>query len=213
MANTQELKLMKTNQRSLVRYMKPVNAAPIPNPGTQPPWGEPDFPPEGRTARQTDGQTTQNYAQTNKLMHGWTDDLIEKIFKNTIHPETQQPQDNGTPGTKRLDRIPLQEVRMGTRGVFYQGGFCYIYLESGEQPIRCSDTRPNLGSIIRRICAKGYLVGLTYNPGRLLREDNGEFKVLLGNRRTVYMLTIFKDTPAEQMRQPQLFERNQRGEY
>ena len=100
---------------------------------------------------------------------------------------------------------------MGTRGVFYQGGFCYIYLERGEQPIRCSDTRPNLGSIIRRIRTKGYLIHLTLNPTRLLQEDNGKFKILLGNRRTVYMLTIYKDTPAERKRQPKLFERNQRG--
>ena len=103
MANTQELTLMKTNQRSLFRYMKPVNAAPIPNPGTQPPWGEPDFPPEGRTAGQTDGQTTQNYAQTNKRMHGWTDDLIENKSTNIIHSDTQQPHDNGMTDTKRLD--------------------------------------------------------------------------------------------------------------
>ncbi len=88
---------------------------------------------------------------------------------------------------------------MGTRGVFYQGGFCYIYLERGEQPIRCSDTCPNLKSIIRRISKKRYLVGLNYNPGRLLQDD---IKVILGNRRTVYiyMLTIYKDTPAEQVR-------------
>ena len=108
---------------------------------------------------------------------------------------------------------PLPEPRVGTRGVFYQGGFCYIYLDRGEQPIKCLDTRPNLGSIIRRIHTKGYLVGLTYNPGRLLQDNYGNFKVLLGNRRTVYMLTIYKDTPAKQTRQPQLFERNQRGEY
>ena len=73
----------------------------------------------------------------------------------------------------------------------------FIYLERGEQPIRCSDTRPNLKSIIHRISEKGYLDGLNYNPGRLLRDDNGYFKVLLGNRRTVYMLTIYKDTPAK----------------
>ena len=89
---------------------------------------------------------------------------------------------------------PLTEAQVGTRSVFYQGGFCYIYLERGEQPRRCSDTRPNLKSIICRISEKGYLVGLNYNPGRLLRDD---IKVLLGNRRTVYMLTIYKDTPAK----------------
>ena len=36
-ANTQELALKKTNQHSLFRYMKPVNAQPTANPGTQPP--------------------------------------------------------------------------------------------------------------------------------------------------------------------------------
>ncbi len=36
-ANTQELALKKTNQNSLFRYMKPVNARPTANPGTQPP--------------------------------------------------------------------------------------------------------------------------------------------------------------------------------
>jgi len=86
----------------------------------------------------------------------------------------------------------------------------FIYLERGEQPIRCSDTRPNLKSIIRRISEKGYLVGLNYNPGRILRDN---IKVLLGNRCTVYMLTIYKDTPADRARQPRMFERNQRGEY
>jgi hypothetical protein len=95
--------------------------------------------------------------------------------------------------------------------VFYQGGFCYIYLERGEQPIRCSDTRPHLGSIIHRIHAKGYLVHLTLNLTRLLQDDNGEFKVFLGNRSTAYMLTIYADTPAERKRQPKLFERNQKG--
>ena len=69
--------------------------------------------------------------------------------------------------------------------------------ESGEQPIRCLDTRPNLRSIIRRICVKGYIIDLDYNPGRLLRDDNGYFKVFLGNRHTVYMITIIEDTPIE----------------
>jgi hypothetical protein len=36
-ANTQELALKKTNQHSLFRYMKPVNARPTANPGTKPP--------------------------------------------------------------------------------------------------------------------------------------------------------------------------------
>jgi hypothetical protein len=51
------------------------------------------------------------------------------------------------------------------------------------------------------------------NPTRLLQEDNGKFKVFLGNRRTAYMLTIYANTPAERKRQPKLSERNQRGEW
>jgi hypothetical protein len=51
------------------------------------------------------------------------------------------------------------------------------------------------------------------NPTRLLQEDNSKFKVFLGIRRMVYMLTIYEDTPAERKRQPKLFERNQRGEW
>jgi len=114
---------------------------------------------------------------------------------------------------RRSDGKSLPEAQVGTCSVFYQGGFCYIYLERGEQPIMCSDTRPNLRSIIHRICSKGYIVDLDYNPGRLLRDDNGYFKVLLGNWCTVYILTIYEDTPAKRAWQPRTFERNQRGEY
>ena len=103
MSNTQELNLMKTNQRFLFWYMKPVIAAPIPNPGTQPPRGEPDLLPEGRTDGWTDGQTTQNYARTDAQTDGRTDDLIENNSTNIIQPDTQQPHNNGTTGTKRSD--------------------------------------------------------------------------------------------------------------
>ena len=139
--------------------------------------------------------------------------LITRIC-DTSHKQqiTSNPKTMAQQAPRDRTKKPLPEPRVGTRGVFYQGGFCYIYLKRGEQPIRCSDTRPNLRSIIRRIRAKGYLVHLTHNPTRLLQEDNGEFKVLLGNRRTVYMLTIYNDTPAERKRQPKLFERNQRGD-
>ena len=139
--------------------------------------------------------------------------LVTRVC-DTSHKQqiTSEPKTMARQAPRDRVKKPLLEPRVGTRGVFYQGGFCYIYLERGEQPIRCSDTRPNLGSIICRIRAKGYLVRLTHNPTRLLQEDNGEFKVLLGNRRTVYMLTIYNDTPAERKRQPKLFERNQRGD-
>ncbi len=140
--------------------------------------------------------------------------LVTRVC-DTSHKQqiTRNPKTMAQQAPRDRTKKPLPEPRVGTRGVFYQGGFCYIYLERGEQPIRCSDTRPNLGSIIRRIRAKGYLVRLTHNPTRLLREDSGEFKVLLGNRRTVYMLTIYNDTLAERKRQPKLFERNQRGDF
>ena len=69
LANTQELALKKTNQHSLFRYMKPVNAQPTANPGTQPPRGEPDLPPEGRT----DGRTDRPPKTTPGQTHGWTD--------------------------------------------------------------------------------------------------------------------------------------------
>jgi hypothetical protein len=82
---------------------------------------------------------------------------------------------------------PLPEPRTGWRGVVYQGGFTYIYLARGKQPIRCSDNRPNIQSLIRRTVDQEYMVDVDLNPGRLLREDNGHFKVFLGNRQTVYL--------------------------
>jgi hypothetical protein len=41
------------------------------------------------------------------------------------------------------------------------------------------------------------------NPGRLLQDDNGYFKVFLGNRRTVYMITIIEDTPSAVREKPE----------
>ena len=118
--------------------------------------------------------------------------LLIACICDTSHKQqiTSDPKTMAQRAPSDRTKKPLPEPRVGTRDVFYQVGFCYIYLKRGEQPIRCSDTRPNLGSIIRRIRAKGYLVHLMLNPTRLLQEDNGEFKIFLGNRRTVYMLTI-----------------------
>ena len=137
--------------------------------------------------------------QHNKVGKPHTGRNTTSTRPHTSHKQqiTSNPKTMARQAPRDWTENPLPEPRVGTRGVFYQGGFCYIYLDRGEQPIKCLDTRPNLGSIIHRVRAKGYLVGLTYNPGRLLREDNGEFKVLLGNRRTVFMLTIYKDTPAK----------------
>jgi hypothetical protein len=135
-----------------------------------------------------------------------TDDLIENNSTSIIQPDTQQPH-NDTTGTKRSDGKTTSGGSSGyARRVLPRRILLHL-------PIRCSDTRPNLRSIIRRICAKGYIVDIDYKPGRLSRDDNGYFKVFLGNRRTVYMLTIIEDTPAEQAWRPRTFERNQRGEY
>jgi len=106
LANIQELALKKTNQHSLFRYMKPVNAQPTPNPWTQPPREEPYPPPKGRTDGRadgwTDGQTTRNNSQTEARTDRLTDDSTTNNSTNTIQPDTQQPHDNTT-GTKRSD--------------------------------------------------------------------------------------------------------------
>ncbi len=70
MANTQELNLMKTNQCSLFRYMKPVNAAPIPSPGTNPRGENPTSP---QKEGQTDGRTDRPLKTTPGQMHGRMD--------------------------------------------------------------------------------------------------------------------------------------------
>jgi hypothetical protein len=57
------------------------------------------------------------------------------------------------------------------------------------------------------------MVDVDLNRGRLLREDNGHFKVFLGNRRTVYMIAIIEDTPNERSLHRRLWENNTRGEY
>ncbi len=101
------------------------------------------------------------------------------------------------------DHALLHNINMSTlqtmpsrHRVFYQGGFAYIYLEKGEQPIRC------LKSLIRRISTKGYIVDVDSNPGRLLSVNNGHFKVFLGTRRSTYMITIIKDKPIKQAWRP-----------
>ena len=72
--------------------------------------------------------------------------------------------------------------------------------------------QPTQGHNPRRIYTTGYIVGIEHNPGRLSRDNNGYCKVFLGNRSTVYMLTIIEDTPAERAWRTRTFERNQREE-
>jgi hypothetical protein len=151
-------------------------------------------PPQGHFSPEKNQPTQHNKAGKPQIDRSTTSKRPHTSHNQQI---TSNPKTMARRAPRDWTEKPLPEPRVGTRGVFDQGGFCYIYLKKGEQPIRCLDIHPNIGSIICRIRAKGYLVGLTYNSGRLLPEDNGDFKVLLGNRRTVYMLTIYKDTPAK----------------
>ena len=71
---------------------------------------------------------------------------------------------------------------------------------------------PTLKSLIQQIPTTGY-TAKDSNPGRLLSDDNGQFRGFLGTRRLTYMINIIEDTPREQAWRPRLFEKNQRGEY
>ena len=152
---------------------------------------------EGRTDGQMDGRTDRPPKTMPRQKHGQTDLTLQRTTPQTqynltpSYPMTTRP----TPRDRMIRQLP--EHRTGCCGTFYQGGFAYIYLEKGEQPIRCSDNRPNLKSLFRQISAKGYIVDVDSNPGRLLSDDNGHFKVLLGTRRLTYMITIIEDTPIE----------------
>jgi hypothetical protein len=73
--------------------------------------------------------------------------------------------------------------------------------------------QPTQGHNPRRICTTGYTVDIEHNPGRLSRDNNGYYKVFLGNRSTVYIPTIIENTPAKRAWCPQRFEKNQREEY
>ncbi len=91
---------------------------------------------------------------------------------------------------------------MGWRGVILLGGFSHIYLAIGET-VKCSTNCPNIQVLIQKICAKGYLVGWDQNPKRLLRNNNGYFKIFVGTH-TVHMLTVYDDTLEEHRMRPWL---------
>ena len=84
----------------------------------------------------------------------------------------------------------------------HRGGFSHIYPDNGET-VKCSTNCPNIQVLIRKICAKGYLVDWDQDPTRLSSEDNGYFKIFVGTH-TVHMLTVYDDTPEERRMRPWL---------
>jgi len=85
LANTQELALKKTNQHSLFRYMKPVNAPPTANPGTLPPREKLNNP------NQQGGKTP------NRRKHSTNNTNISQTT------DTLPPQENATKGADTKD--------------------------------------------------------------------------------------------------------------
>jgi hypothetical protein len=88
LANTQELTLMKTNQHSLIPYMKPVNAIPTANPGTHLPGEKPNNP-------QKQGGKNPNRREHNKT-------ISHTSHKQQI-TRTPKTQDNAAEGTDAAD--------------------------------------------------------------------------------------------------------------
>ena len=86
LANTQELTLKKTNQHSLFRYMKPVNAPSTANPGTHLPREKPNNPKQ-------QGGKPPNWQEhnTNNITH---------ILQTT---DTPPPQENAVEGANTED--------------------------------------------------------------------------------------------------------------
>ena len=92
LANTQELALKKTNQHSLFRYMKPVNAQPTTNPGTQPPQEKPDPPPRGRPSKLKVSHSTNSH-----------DRVHRQRFQPGKTPERRQRTVQGIPRYPQID--------------------------------------------------------------------------------------------------------------
>ena len=84
----------------------------------------------------------------------------------------------------------------------HRGGFSHIYPDNGET-VKCSNIHPNIQVLIRKICAKGYLIDWDQDPTRLSSDDNGYFKIFVGTH-TVHMLTVYDDTPEERRMRPWL---------
>ena len=83
-----------------------------------------------------------------------------------------------------------------------RGGYSHIYLNNGET-VKCSTNCPNIRVLIRKKCAKGHLVDWDQNPSTLLSEDNGYFKIFVGNH-TAHILTIYNGTQEERRMRPWL---------
>ena len=165
--------------------MKPVNAIPTANPGTHLPGEKPNNP-------QKQGGKNPNRREHNKTI------------SHTSHKQqiTRTPKTMPRKGPTPRTGPTLPEGRVGWRGMILQGGYLHIYLDNGET-LKCSTNRPNIWALIRCICVKGYLIDWHQNPSRLMSNNNGEFKIFVGNH-TVHMLSVCTDTPAERMRRPWL---------
>ena len=125
--------------------------------------------------------------------------ILHTSYKQQIPcPPKIMPRKELTPRTEAL----LPEGRVGWQGVILRGGYSHIYLDNGETD-KCSTNRPNIWVLIQKICAKGYLVDWDPCPSRLLREDNGYFKIFVRNH-TIHMLTIYNNTPEERRMRPWL---------
>ena len=155
----------------------------------------------------TQGHISQGRNQTthkNKEGKTQTDRNTTRSISHTSHKQqiTRTPKTMLRNGPMPRTESPLPEGRVGWQGMILQGGYSHIYLDNGET-LKCSTNRPNIRALIRRICAKGYLVDWHPNPSRLMSDDNGEFKIFVENH-TVHMLSVCTDTPAERNRRPWL---------
>ena len=148
---------------------------------------------------QRKNQTIQN----NKAGKPQTGRNTTRTISHTSHKQqiTRSPTMPRKEPTLRTES-PLPDGQLGWRGVTLRGGYSHIYLNNGET-VECSTNCPNVRILIRKICAKGYLVDWDQNPPRLPRDDTGYFKIFLGNR-TVHMLTVYNDTPEECRMRPWL---------
>ena len=61
----------------------------------------------------------------------------------------------------------------------------------------------HMGPHSKHMHQRGYLVDWDLNPSRLLSEDNGYFKIFVGNH-TIHMLTVYTNTPEECRMRPWL---------
>jgi hypothetical protein len=72
-----------------------------------------------------------------------------------------------------------------------------MYLKNGET-LMCPTNCPSIRDLIRHIRTKGYLVDHIINPSSLMSDNNGIFKIVLGDN----MLIVIPDTPANRKARP-----------